>query len=143
LGWAHSVFDIREDYANSGRFPFAEEIHNCSIDEFLKNEDNNSLNRFSDILLLGHDWSLDQDMLIGILSLLNIDSRARLGAIGSKSKWRAFKKAALESNIQKSLIDATRCPIGISIGAHSPEEIAIAVCAEIISFEKLHNDSEG
>ncbi len=142
LGWAHSVFDVREDYANSDRFPFAEEIHNYSIDEFLKNEDNDSLNRFSDILLLGHDWSLDQDMLIGILSLLNIDSRSRLGAIGSKSKWSAFKKAALGSNIQQSLIDATRCPIGLSIGAHSPEEIAIAVCAEIISFEKLHNDSE-
>ena len=38
LGWAHSVFDVREDYANSGRFPFAEEIHNCSIDEFLKKD---------------------------------------------------------------------------------------------------------
>ncbi len=142
LGWSHSVFDIRSDFANSVRFPNAEEIHNSPVGTFLKNENESSLSRFSDILLLGHDWSIDQEILIEIMSLLKDTSRFRVGAIGSKSKWSAFKKAALSKNISNSVIELVRCPIGISIGAHSPEEIAIAVCAEIIALEKLHNNSE-
>jgi len=33
-------------------------------------------------------------------------------------------------------VDSVRCPIGLDIGADSPEEIAVAVCAEIMSLEK-------
>ena len=44
-------------------------------------------------------------------------------------------KAALDENISKSIIDSTRCPIGLPIGAHSPGEIAVSICAEIISLD--------
>jgi len=142
LGWSHSIFDVREDYANSKRFPNAEEIHNSFVCDFLTEDDIESMSRFSDILLLGHDWNVDQEMLIGLLSIMDENSRPRIGVIGSKSKWSAFKKAALSVNISESIIDSTRCPIGLSIGAHSPEEIAVAVCAEIMAMEKLHNNYE-
>jgi len=33
-------------------------------------------------------------------------------------------------------VDSVRCPIGLNIGAESPEEIAVAVCAEIMALEK-------
>ena len=38
--------------------------------------------------------------------------------------------------VSENAIDSVRCPIGIQIGAESPEEIAIAVCAEIMAIEK-------
>ena len=135
ISWSYSVFDVREDFSNKDRFPLAKELHSSSVSNFLDLEDHDSLSRFSDILILGHDWSIDQEILIGILSKIKNQERPRIGCIGSKTKWSAFKKAALEENISKSILESTRCPIGLEIGAHSPEEIAVSICAEIISLD--------
>ncbi|MEC7686395.1 MAG: XdhC/CoxI family protein [Candidatus Thermoplasmatota archaeon] len=136
LGWSHSVFDVREDYANENSYPYSTELHPASVDEFLKEEDAESLSRFSDILLLGHDWSVDQDMLLGLLEKSGGEVRPRIGAIGSKAKWKAFRQAAIAQGISKKVVDSVRCPIGLEIGAESPEEIAVAICAEIMALEK-------
>ncbi len=92
--------------------------------------------RFSDVLLLGHDWSVDQDLLIGLLLNRGEENRPRIGAIGSRAKWKVFREAAISAGVSENAIDSVRCPIGIQIGAESPEEIAIAVCAEIMAIEK-------
>ena len=136
LGWSHSVFDVREEYANEVVYPYADELHPISVDGFLKDEDSESLARFSDILLLGHDWSVDQDLLLGLLEKSDDSGRPRIGAIGSKAKWKAFRGAAVSQGILETIVDSVRCPIGLEIGAESPEEIAVAVCAEIMALEK-------
>ena len=136
LGWSHSVFDVREEYANEVVYPYADELHSISVDEFLKDEDSESLARFSDILLLGHDWSVDQDLLLGLLEKSDDSGCPRIGAIGSKVKWKAFREAAISQGILEAIVDSVRCPIGLEIGAESPEEIAVAVCAEIMALEK-------
>ena len=136
LDWAYSVFDIREDYSNSERFPNAGRVMCCSVEEFLSQEDGVSLRRFSDILLLSHDWGVDEDLLIGLLMILGDSKRPRIGAIGSKKKWSEFERTGIENGIEKRILDSVRCPIGLEIGADSPEEIAIAVCAEVLSLER-------
>ncbi len=136
LGWKHSVFDVREEYSNRERFPDSNEVFSGSVSDFLTNEDRESLTRFSDILLLGHDWSIDEEMMIGLLQIRNELSRPRIGAIGSKTKWASFRKAAINSGIPETRVDSVRCPIGLDIGADSPEEIAVAVCAEVLSLER-------
>ena len=136
LEWPYSVFDIREEYCNQQRYPNSEGNFCSSVEDFLKSESEDSLARFSDILLLSHDWAVDEEMLIGLLKLCREGSRPRIGAIGSKKKWSAFEKKAIESGVEKWLIDSVRCPIGLDIGADTPEEIAIAVCAEVLSLER-------
>ena len=42
----------------------------------------------------------------------------------------------IENGIEKGVLDSVRCPIGLEIGADSPEEIAVAVCGEILSLER-------
>ena len=61
---------------------------------------------------------------------------SRLGAIGSRAKLSAFTKVALEAGIEQETLDRVNCPIGLDIGAESPEEIAIAVLAEILASHK-------
>ena len=56
--------------------------------------------------------------------------------IGSRSKWQSFCKAAVDDGINSQLLEEVICPIGINIGAESPEEIAIAVTAQILSLSK-------
>ena len=136
LEWLYSVFDVREEYCNRQRYPNAEGNFCSSVEEFLQKESSDSMTRFSDILLLSHDWSVDEEMLIGLLQLSKEGRRPRIGAIGSKKKWSAFEKKAIENGVEKRLIDSVRCPIGLDIGADTPEEIAIAVCAEVLSLER-------
>ena len=136
LEWLYSVFDVREEYCNRQRYPNAEGNFCSSVEEFLQKESSDSMTRFSDILLLSHDWSVDEEMLIGLLQLCKEGRRPRIGAIGSKKKWSAFEKKAIENGVEKRLIDSVRCPIGLDIGADTPEEIAIAVCAEVLSLER-------
>ena len=136
LGWSHSVFDVRAEYADAERYPFASELHAGSVSRFLEGEDSDSLVRFSDVLLLGHDWAVDQEFLLGVLGRLEGGARPRIGAIGSTVKWNAFREAAVDAGVSEEALDSVRCPIGLDIGADSPEEIAVAVCAEIMSLEK-------
>ena len=136
LGWSHSVFDVRAEYADAERYPFASELHASSVSGFLEGEDSDSLVRFSDVLLLGHDWAVDQEFLLGVLGRLEGGARPRIGAIGSTVKWNVFREAAVDAGVSEEALDSVRCPIGLDIGADSPEEIAVAVCAEIMSLEK-------
>ena len=131
LGWSVSVLDARPEYASDELWPDAEECIASEPGDFLARETTESLARFSHILLLGHDWAIDEALLIGLLE--RAEGRPRIGCIGSKSKWKAFVKSALNSGITQDLLDTVICPIGVNIGAESPQEIAVAVLAQIIA----------
>ena len=134
LGWSVSVLDARPEYASEELWPDAEECIAAQPSDFLSRETTESLSRFSHILLLGHDWAIDEALLIGLLE--RTESRPKIGCIGSKSKWKAFEKSALNSGITQNLLDTVIYPIGVSIGAESPQEIAVAVLAQIIAEVK-------
>lgn len=143
LGWDYSVHDTREAYVSEDKFPHAVERSSASVAGVLEGETASTLGRFSDILLLGHDWAEDQERLLGLLQVLNqpdvvLDGKQhpRIGVIGSRSKWHAFEEAAREQGVLQALLNQVICPIGLNIGAQSPEEIAVAVAAQIMSLHK-------
>ena len=143
LNWKFSITDSRPEFCNQEVHPKASENICSSVSTFLSKESFQSMNRFSDILLLGHDWVEDQERLLGLLQLcqdneasLDGNSFPRIGVIGSRSKWNSFSNSAQEQGIKTELLDLVICPIGLNIGAESPEEIAIAVTAQILSLNK-------
>lgn len=143
LGWSFSIHDTRPAFASAELYPDAVERVSCSVTSFFAEEDAASLRRFSDVLLLGHDWSEDQERLLLLLHRLqaggvlpNGKDGPRIGVIGSRSKWQAFEKTCLEEGIPPALLDSVNCPIGLNIGAQSPEEIAVAVAAQIMAAHK-------
>lgn len=143
LGWSHSVHDTRNDYSNQELYPDAKELHCNLVSEFFKNEDVDSISRFSDILLLGHDWAEDEERLISALKLIESGAKSlRVGVIGSKSKWKAFKQSCIDNGIAEQTLANVRCPIGVNVGAETPDEIAIAVLAEIMACHKGIETSE-
>jgi len=142
-GWNYSVQDTREAFAHSGLYPDAVELHATGVVDFFENETHERLSRFSDILLLGHDYQEDLERLKMILhtaqsskSSLDGNEFPRIGAIGSRSKWQTFASACIDDGIEQAYLSDVRCPIGLNVGADSPEEIAIAVLAEILSLHK-------
>ena len=124
LGWAYSVHDTREDYASIEKYPEAVERSTAPIEELLAQENAASLARFSDVLLLGHDWAEDQERLLGLLHALNAPEAVldgvnapRLGVIGSRSKWQAFEAECRQQGLPQTLLDQVICPIGLNICA--------------------------
>jgi xanthine dehydrogenase accessory factor len=134
LAWSISVLDVRPEYASVELWPDASECISSTPASFLSNETAESLARFSHILLLGHDWAVDEALLIGLLQ--RTEQRPRIGCIGSRSKWQAFERSALTAGITQAQLDSVICPIGVNIGAESPQEIAVAVLADIIAEQK-------
>jgi xanthine dehydrogenase accessory factor len=143
LGWSFSVHDTRFEYCNDSIFPNAKNLYFQPVSQLLDSMNEKELSKYSDILLLGHDWGEDQQRLLGLLSkcnqlnlILDGNKAPRIGVIGSRSKWKAFQKECLKQGISQDMLDTVICPIGLNIGAESPEEIAIAVVAQIMSFFK-------
>ena len=143
------MHDTRDAYISIEKYPRALERSCASIADLLKDESASSLGRFSDVLLLGHDWAEDQERLLGLLHRLNVpDVRLdgttfpRIGVIGSRSKWQAFEAECLKQGLPQDLLDQVICPIGLNIGAQSPEEIAVAVAAQIMALHKDVNPDD-
>ena len=145
LGWKHSVHDTRPEFTDSTLYPNAVFRSSDAIDAYFSNETLQSMTRFSDVLLLGHDWSEDQQRLLKLLAMFSVSkalpdgvSGPRIGVIGSRSKWQAFEKTCQNEGISQEILDAVICPIGLNIGAESPEEIAVAVVAQVMaSFKNI------
>ncbi len=143
LGWHHSVHDTRNEYSSEEMYPNAKQRSSESVKVFLEDQNLESLGRFSDVLLLGHDWAEDEERLRMLLTIFDEANATpdghqgpRIGVIGSRSKWRAFEKVCRQEGIEQSILDAVICPIGLNIGAESPEEIAVAVVAQIMAAFK-------
>jgi xanthine dehydrogenase accessory factor len=123
------VIDDRSSYATQERFPAAREIHALEFDEALKKLDP-SESSYIVIVTRGHR----DDMHILRWA---VQTRARyIGMIGSKRKVIAIAKALQEERLPAHLFDRVHAPIGIDIGAVTPEEIAVAITAELIAFRR-------
>ena len=129
IGWEHDVADVRKEWSNKERFPQAGRCIAGELTEIL-DEVVDSARTSTHVFILGHDWKVDQDVL---LHLLQHSVDATIGVIGSRSKWNAFRAAALEAGIDKKEIDDVRCPIGLTIGAETPEELALAMASEVLA----------
>lgn len=142
LGWTYDVHDTRSEFASDALYPHAVLRSDDSVSGFFSSHDANTLRKYSDVLLLGHDWSEDQARLLALLERLPEECQLdgtqapRIGVIGSRSKWQAFVAACDDAGIGSSLTDQVVCPIGLNIGADSPEEIAVAVTAQIMVLHK-------
>jgi xanthine dehydrogenase accessory factor len=120
------VTDDRTSYATKERFPSAREVHALEFDEAIQQLDPNETS-YIVIVTRGHR----DDMRILRWA---VQTRARyVGMIGSKRKVIAIFKTLQEEGIPAHLFDRVHAPIGLDIGAVTPEEIAIAITAELIA----------
>ena len=59
-----------------------------------------------------------------------------IGMIGSKKKVKEIKERLLQKEVSQQQLDMVHAPIGIDIGAETPEEIAISILAQIVSVKR-------
>ena len=66
-----------------------------------------------------------------------------VGVVGSGGKAVAVRHQAAASGIVPERIHALRCPVGLDLGAVTPEEIAVAIVAELVLLERRGEVPEG
>ncbi len=77
-----------------------------------------------------------------LLSIVN-KPHAYVGMIGSRRKVGLVKQMLADNGIPRDVIDSVHTPIGLDIGAETPEEIAVAILAEIIEVKNKTRKSTG
>lgn len=125
VGFRVAVIDDRADFANSERFPHADAILVTSIPEAFEQIPWTS-SSYVAIATRGHIH--DHAALRGALQR----DTAYIGMIGSKRKRNLIYEALLREGIPEEKIRKVHSPIGLAIGAESPEEIAVSIVAELI-----------
>jgi xanthine dehydrogenase accessory factor len=123
------VADDRSSYATKERFPAAREVHALDFDEAIHKLDPNE-SSYIVIVTRGHR----DDMHILRWA---VQTRARyVGMIGSKRKVIEISKALQAEGLAAHLFERVHAPIGLDIGAVTPEEIAVAITAELIAIRR-------
>lgn len=127
LEYPYVVLDDREEFAKAEDFPGAIDVVRARGDEYLQRDD---LPRFSHVVGLGYDAAFDLDALVPALRKLPDD--VRFGAIGSKPKYAKMTDIAKQRGLTDEQWGRVKCPVGLSIGAQTPAEIAVAIMADVV-----------
>jgi xanthine dehydrogenase accessory factor len=123
------VTDDRSSYATKERFPAASEVHACDFDEAMGKLDP-SESSYIVIVTRGHR----DDMHILRWA---VQTRSRyVGMIGSKRKVIEISRTLQSEGLPAHLFDRVHAPVGLDIGAVTPEEIAVAITAELIAIRR-------
>ena len=127
-GFGIAVVDDRESFANKERFPMAQDVHTSYEDAFAKIHPN--VATYLIIVTRGHK----EDMRV-LAWAVRTDARY-VGMIGSKRKVLSVYKALEEEGYKPEEFERVYAPMGLEIGALSPEEIAISIVAELVAVRR-------
>src|SRR5579863_705667 len=126
LNYRVVVVDARAAFATRERFPHADELIVRWPDEVLQEMD---LNPSTSVAVLTHDPKFDEPTLKVVLSR----QLGYVGAIGSRKTGEERNARLKQQGLIDEQIAHIHGPIGLNIGAQSPEEVALAIMAEIVA----------
>jgi xanthine dehydrogenase accessory factor len=126
LGYRVVVVDARSAFATRERFPHADELLVEWPDEALARMD---LNPSTSIAVLTHDPKFDEPTLRAVLAR----EVGYVGAIGSRKTSEERGERLKRAGMTDEQLSRIHGPVGLNIGATSPEEMALAIMAEIVA----------
>lgn len=136
LGFHVTVLEDRISFADKAKMQGADEVFCTSFEEGLQ-EIPGDKDTFFVIVTRGHRY--DQRCL----SVIAEKAHAYIGMIGSRSRAKKVKEALEGEGIPLDILERVHTPIGLDIRAETPEEIAVAVMAEIIEVKNNKKRSGG
>lgn len=134
-GFEVYVCDDRPAFANTARFPLAQEV---LCDSFEHCIDRLKITSYDYVVIITRGHTHDADCLRAIFQGTQ---PAYLGLIGSKRRVRGLFDMLLDEGCPKAYMDRICTPIGLDIGAVTPGEIAISILAELVAYKRLPEHS--
>ena len=128
-GFQVSVVDDSPDLLQKEKFPEIEDLRLTDMEEFAKNLPSDPC---AYLVTLSRGFSKDEAILCQLIQ----KNFKFIGMIGSMRKIMTMKKNLQNRGIPKEAFNKLQAPIGLDIGAETPEEIAISIAAEMIAAKK-------
>ena len=128
VGFSVTVIDDRPDFANEQRFPGCEVI----AEDFIPALRQIPLNRATFVVIITRGHEHDSECLTEIIP----HETAYIGLIGSRRRVSFVLELLAQKGIPKQRLADVCTPIGIPIGAESPEEIALSIAAELVCVRR-------
>jgi xanthine dehydrogenase accessory factor len=128
-GFSTVVVDNRDTFANRERFPEAEAVHAAEYEEVFPRL---GINETSYLIVVTRGHRDD----LRVLKLALATPARYLAMIGSKRKVLNLLRELEKEGMDRSAFEKIHAPMGLDIGAISPEEIAISVAAEMIAVRR-------
>lgn len=126
-GFVVDVVDDRAEFASAERFPMAR--HCFVLQAFANLVRACGIGRRHYVAIMTRGHSFDREVLVQAL-----ESHAfYIGMIGSRSKKESVYAALRKEGVPDAELACVRCPIGLPIGADSPQQIAVSVVAELLA----------
>jgi xanthine dehydrogenase accessory factor len=129
LGYRVTVCDARAVFATVQRFPMADDVVNDWPDRYLAKV-GDELGPRDAICVLTHDHKFDVPAIAAAVGT----RVGYLGAMGSRRTHEGRVARLREHGLRDEEIARVMSPIGLDVGARTPEETAVAICAEIIAL---------
>jgi xanthine dehydrogenase accessory factor len=129
VGFVVTVVDEREAWARAERFPDAKAVV-CDDAEAAVGE--LALDTDTAVVVVTHSHPLDQALVRALTG-----SRAGFfGLVGSENKRRRFVARLVAQGVDEDKLALLRSPLGVNIGAKTPEEIALSIVAELVAWRR-------
>jgi xanthine dehydrogenase accessory factor len=129
LGYHVTVCDARPVFATRARFPDADEIVVDWPDRYLRATETDGR---TVLCVLTHDAKFDVPLLLEALRR----PAAYIGAMGSRRTHEDRERRLREAGVSARELARLRSPIGLDLGARTPEETAVSITAEIIAAQR-------
>ena len=131
LGYHVTVCDARPVFATHSRFPEADEVVVKWPHKYLREEvDAGRIDPRTVVCVLTHDPKFD----VPVLELaLRLPAVAYVGAMGSRRTHEDRLKRLLDAGLTEEELSRLHSPIGLDLGARTPEETAVSIAAEIVA----------
>ncbi len=126
LGYRTVVIDPRTAFGNEARFPNVDQLIQLWPDEAFQQI---PITRSTAVAMLTHDPKLDDPALKIVLP----SQAFYVGALGSKTTQAKRRQRLLDEGLTEDQLNRLHGPIGLEIGAETPEEIAMSIIAEIVA----------
>ncbi len=129
VGFRIEVADDRPRFANASRFPEAE---NVIVEPPKEAAASFSLGRNSYVVVVTRGHKGDADALEAVVGR----SLRFVGLVGSKAKLVHVLAELEDRGVAREALAEVRCPLGIEIGAETPEEIAVSILSEMVAVRR-------
>ena len=129
LGWRVTLIDDRSEFTREARLPETVAIQVGELPALLAAAQPDAA---SAVVIVTRGHRSDQDALRAALET----PAGYIGMIGSPSKVRNIFRALLKAGVPTEQVARVHAPIGLDLGAETPDEIALSIAAELLAWRR-------
>jgi xanthine dehydrogenase accessory factor len=129
LGWRVALVDDRSEFTRSADLPSVVEIEMAEMPTWIMGREPDPMTA---VVIVTRGHRADEESLRAALAT----NAGYIGMIGSPSKVRTIFRKLLRADVARTTLERVHAPIGLDLGAETPDEIALSIAAELLQWRR-------